>query len=152
MAESGIYKFTSQVQLKILAVLWRDSQSYSVYKETIKPKYFSKTIHIDLCRIIFDYYEKYGSAPTLDVLVEEITQMCEKSKNKQKLEDDYLEAVDQMSTMELYDLEYVKDKILSFGKRQALVDAVLESAEVLEKESDAEYSKIEKFVKDDLLV
>lgn len=152
MAESGIYKYTTQVQLKILTLLWRDEHSYSLYRETIKPKYFSKSIHIDLCRIIFDYYEKYGYSPTMDVLVEEVTQMCQKTKSKQKLEEDYLQAIAQMSEMELNDIDYIKDKILSFGKRQALVDAILESAEILEKESDTQYSKIEKLTKDALLV
>lgn len=152
LAESGVYKYTAQVQLKILALLWRDEQSYSLYRETIKPKYFSKSIHIDLCRIIFDYYNKYSSSPTMDVLVEEVTQMCQKTKSKQKLEEDYLQAIEQMSKFELNDIDYIKDKILSFGKRQALVDSILESAEILEKESDTQYSKIEKLVKDALMV
>ena len=152
MAEAGVYKYTTQVQLKILTLLWRDEQSYNLYRETIKPKYFSKSIHIDLCRIIFDYHDKYGTSPTLDALVEETTQMCEKTKSKQKLEDDYLETIAQMSEMELHDIEYIKDKILSFGKRQALVDAVLESAEILEKQPDTQYNQIEKLVKDAMLV
>lgn len=152
MAESGVYKYTTQVQLKILTLLWRDEQSYSLYRETIKPKYFTKSIHIDLCRIIFDYYGQYGVSPTMEVLVEEVTQMCEKSKTKQKLEEDYMECIAQMAEVELYDIEYIKDKILSFGKRQALVDAILESADILEKESDTQYTKIEKLVKDALLV
>lgn len=152
LAESGVYKYTAQVQLKILALLWRDEQSYSLYRETIKPKYFSKSIHIDLCRIIFDYYNKYSNSPTMDVLVEEVTQMCQKTKSKQKLEEDYLQAIEQMSKFELNDIDYIKDKILSFGKRQALVDSILESAEILEKESDTQYSKIEKLVKDALMV
>lgn len=152
MAEAGVYKYTTQVQLKILALLWRDEQSYNLYRETIKPKYFSKSIHIDLCRIIFDYHEKYGCSPTLDALVEETTHMCEQTKSKQKLEDDYLEAIEQMSEMEFFDLDYVKDKILSFGKRQALVDAVLESAEILEKKPDTQYNQIEQLVKNAMLV
>lgn len=152
MSDSGVYKYTTQVQLKILTLLWRDDSSYNVYRETIKPKYFSKSIHIDLCRILFDYREKYGNSPTIDVLIEEVVQMCEKSKTKQKLEEDYLETIVQMSEMELYDMEYIKDKILSFGKRQALVDAVLESANILEKKPETEYGKIEKLVSDALLV
>lgn len=152
LAESGVYKYTTQVQLKILTILWRDEQSYSLYRETIKPKYFSKSIHIDLCRIIFDYREKYGSSPTLDALVEETVSMCEKTKSKQKLEDDYLDTIAQMAEIELHDIEYIKDKILSFGKRQALVDAVLESANILEKKPDTQYNQIEKLVKDAMLV
>lgn len=152
LAETGVYKYTSQVQLKILALLWRDHQSYSIYRETIKPKYFSQAIHIDLCRIIFDYHEKYGSSPTLDALVEETVQMCERTKNKQKLKEDYLQAISQMSEMELHDIDYIKDKILSFGKRQALVDAVLESADILEKQPDTQYNKIETLVKNAIRV
>lgn len=152
VAEASVYKYTTQVQLKILTLLWRDAQSYNIYKETIKPKYFQKTIHIDLCRIIFDYKDKYGYAPTLDVLVEEVTQMCDKSKTKQKLMDDYLDCIDTMASMDLSDIDYIKDKILSFGKRQALVDAVMESADIIEKEPETEYNKIEKVVKTALLV
>ena len=152
LAENGVYKFTTQVQLKILTLLWRDEQSYNIYRETIKPKYFQKSIHIDLCRIIFDYKEKYGVSPTLDVLVEEVTQMCEKTKSKAKLEEDYLDCIDQMSEIDLTDIEYVKEKLLTFGKRQALVDAILESATVIEKESDTEYGKVEKLIKDALMV
>lgn len=152
MSESGIYKFTPQVQLRILSILWRDELSFNVYKETIKPKYFQKSTHVDLCRILFDYHDKYGTSPTKDVLIEEVTQMCNKSRSKQKLLDDYLDCISQMSNIELHDIDYIKDKILSFGKRQALVDSILESAEILEKQSDAHYSKIEKLVKDALLV
>lgn len=152
MSESGIYKFTPQVQLKILAVLWRDELSFNTYKETIRPKYFQKSTHIDLCRILFDYHDKYGVPPTKDVLIEEVTRLCDKTRSKQKLKDDYLECIEQMSSVTLYDIDYLKDKILSFGKRQALVDSILESAEILEKQSDTQYSKIEKLVKDALLV
>lgn len=152
MADQGIYKYTTAIQLKILAVLWRDEQSYNLYRETIKPKYFSKAIHIDLCRIIFDYKEKYKKSPTLDVLVEEVTTMCSKTATKKKVENDYLDAIDKMSQMDLFDIDYIKDKILSFGKRQALVDAVIESAEILEKKPNTEYNKIEKIVRDAMLV
>ena len=152
MAEQGIYKYTTAVQLKILAILWRDEQSYTLYRECIKPKYFSKAIHIDICRIIFDYHDKYKMAPTLDALVEEVTTMCDKTSSKKKVEDDYLDAIDTMARMELYDIDYIKDKILSFGKRQALVDAIIESADILEKKPDAEYVKIEKLIKDATLV
>ena len=153
MAEaSGVYKYTTQIQVKILTVLWRDEAAYSIYRDAIKPKYFQKSIHIDLCRIIFDYKEKYQVSPTFDVMVEEISQMCDKSKTKKKLEDDYLDCLDAMSNMDLSDIEYIKDKIISFGKRQALVDAVMDSAEILEKEPETEYNKIEGLVKDALMV
>lgn len=142
MASTGVYKYTTSVQMKILTVLWRDEQAYSIYRDAIKPKYFEKPEHVDLCRILFDYIEKYHRSPTLDVLVEEVSVLCDKSKTKKKLEDDYIKCLEQMSNADLSDIDYIKDKILSFGKRQALVDAVLESADILEKEPEAEYPKI----------
>lgn len=152
MANTGVYRFTPQIQMKILSILWRDDMSYNLYKEVIKPKYFQNSIHIDLCRILFDYKEKYGKSPTKEVLIEEVYQMCEKSKSKAKLEDDYLDCIDKMSSVELFDIDYIKDKILDFGKRQALVDAILQGANVIENQGTEDYSKVEKLVKDALLV
>lgn len=152
MADTGIYQYTPQIQLKILALLWRDQQSYNLYRETIKPKYFSNAIHVDLCRMIFDYHEHYGNSPSLDVLVEEAVQMCSKTKAKSKLQDDYLDAIDVMSDMDLYDIDYIRDKILSFGKRQALVDAIMESADILANKPDTEYNMIENLVRKAMVV
>lgn len=148
----GVYKFTTEVQLKILTVLWRDLSSIHVNKSCIKPKYFSKAVHVDICRIIFDYHDTYKKLPTRVVLAEEIHRMCENSTTKKEIESEYEATLEKMSTMELFDLEYIKDKIKSFGKRQALVDAIFESVDILENKPDTEYSKIERIVKDAQLV
>lgn len=152
MSDNGIYRYTPQIQLKILAILWRDEQSYSMYREAIKPKYFSNSVHIDVCRILFDYHERYNCAPTYEVLLEEVTQLCSKTARKRNLLDDYVDVVDQMSELELFDIDYIKDKIVSFGKRQALVDAVMASADILQEKPDTEYPTIEKLVKDAMSV
>ena len=135
MADSGVYKFTPRVQLRILTLLWLDNKMYYTYKEVIKPKYFTSPIHIDLCRIIYDYREKYEASPSKDVLLEEIHQMCSKSKTKARLEQDYIDTINRMAEVDVStDYDYLKDKIVSFGKRQALVEAILQSADILEKE------------------
>ena len=152
MSSSGVYKFTEQIQLKILALLWLDNNSFSMYQDVIQPKYFVNPIHVDLCRFIFDYQQKYRMAPTSDVLVEESVNICESSKKKQPLLRSYIKCIDQMSKMNFDDESYIKDKIISFGKRQALVDAVLESATILEKEPETKYGDIEGIIKSALLV
>ena len=60
MSDVGVYKFTARIQIKILAVLWRDQFSFNLYRDVVKPKYFSNAIHVDMCRIIFDYYNQYN--------------------------------------------------------------------------------------------
>lgn len=152
MANLGVYKFTEQIQLKILALLWLDNTSFNMYQDVIQPKYFSNPVHVDLCRFIFDYREKYKIAPTLEVLVEESVETCERVKAKSPLLKEYLNCIEKMAKSDLTDEDYIKNKIVSFGKRQALVDAVLESANILEKEPETKYGDIEKVVKDALLV
>lgn len=152
MASLGVYKFTEQIQLKILALLWLDKNSYSLYQDVIQPKYFTNVVHVDLCRFIFDYQEKYHVAPTLDVLVEESVDICGKSKAKKPLLNEYLKSIEIMAKTNFDDDEYIKDKIISFGKRQALVDAILESATILEKEPERKYGDIEKIIRTALLV
>lgn len=149
---SGVYKFTEQIQQKILTLLWLNSESYNVYQDVIQPKYFSNPILVDLCRIIFDYRQKYKKTPTLDALVEETVSFCEKSKKKQKVMEEYLSCIEKMAKLDVQDGDYIQDKIIAFGKRQALVDAVLESANILDKEPEAKYGDIEKLVKTALLV
>lgn len=151
MSDVGVYKFTARIQIKILAVLWRDQFSFNLYRDVVKPKYFSNAIHVDMCRIIFDYYNQYNLPPTADVLTEEVSTMCSKYKKKEKLLDDYLDCIETMSSVSLDDIEYIRNKVIAFGKRQSLVDAVLESANILEKEPDTEYPKIEGLVKDALM-
>lgn len=152
MSDNGVYRYTPQVQLKILALLWRDEKSHTIYSDVIKPRYFSSAVHIDLCRIIADYYDRYSCSPTYDALVEQVHEMCSRSKAKSKIEDEYTGAIQSMADASLHDIEFIRDKVMSFGKRQALVDAVLESADILEKRPDTEYGKIQGLVKDAMLV
>lgn len=152
MIKPGVYNFSESFQLKVLALFWLDSSVYLMYNDIIQPKYFSNPIHVDLCRSIFDYYEKYKKSPTMDVLIEEAMEICESSKKKESIFKDYLECIDKMSKMDFYDEEYIKEKITSFGKRQALVDAVIKSASILEKEPETKYGDIEGIIKSALMV
>lgn len=145
--DTNTFNFTPSVQEKILALVWTDSTYYNLYKDCVKPKYFQKAIHIDLCRIIQNYQEKYSKSPTKDVLTEEIRSMCEKSKTKQKLENDYLDCIDRLSDMDFSDYDYVKDRIIFFGKRQAMVEAIMKSAEIIENaKEDDDYLQIDRLV------
>lgn len=149
---AGVYNFTKSVQLKILAVMWRDQYSFNLYRDVVKPKYFHDSVHVDICRILFDYYDTYNAPPTVDVLMNEVTSLCKQFKKKSMILDQYTDVVEAMAKVPLEDLEYVKDKMISFGKRQALVDSIRESVDILDKEPETQYVKIEKLIRDALMV
>jgi replicative DNA helicase len=147
---AGAYEFTNTLQEKILCALWRDKNSYSTYKEVIQPRYFKSAVHNDICRIIFDYYEKYKQPPMLDNIVEEVDQLMKGSKIKEKLESEYIATLTNISEYDLVDLPYIKDKVLEFGKRQAMTEAIIQSAEIIEK--GGEFSKVDDLIKQASLV
>lgn len=149
---SKAYEFTEALQEKILSVLWKDVSSYQLYKDCVKPWYFKTAVHTDICKIIHDYWDKYRKPPTLDVLVEEVNRISAKSKVKQKLGEEYATALANMLENSLEDIEYVKEKIVDFGRKQAMIEAIIKSSQLVEKNPDTNYHKIEEMVKSALMV
>lgn len=136
----SVYEFTETFQEKILAMLWRDSTFFTLYQEVVKPKYFEKDIHIDLARIIFDFYKKYETTPSLEAMLEEVRELCSSSKVKKEKIKDYVATVDRLVDMNLDDLVYVRDKVVAFGQKQALTEAILTSVEDINKGNN--FSKV----------
>lgn len=147
---SDSYAFTEKIQENILSLLIRDKDTYEVYKECVKPKYFEKEVHNDIYRISMDYYKKYNKPLDMDVLIQEVQTLINGSKIKEKLEDDYISAISHIFKYDMSNVDYVRDKIVEFGRKQALSEAILESADILQK--GGKYEKIEKIIKDALLV
>lgn len=152
MATNKAFNFTSAVQRKILALLWQDIQCYNLYRECIKPKYFTKMVEMDICRVLFDYWDKYNKPPTKVVVVEEISNMIDHNKSKQKIESSYYDVIDEISEMDIYDYEYIKDKIVDFGKKQALTEAIVEAADIIQNSTVDNFSKVTTLIEDAQMV
>lgn len=150
--ESNVFNFTSSIQEKILALIWTDSTYFRLYAECVKPKYFQKNIHIDLCRVLLGYYEKYNCPPTKDAFIQEVYVMCEKNSSKSKLQNEYLDCIDRMTMMDFTDYDFLKDKIIDFGKKQSMIEAIMESAEIIEKNSPDSYYQVSELIQKAQLV
>lgn len=144
------YKFTPDIQKQILALLWKDDNRYAVYKDCIQPRYFTNAVLMDVCNIIFAYKEKYQKSPSLDVIVQEVETLMSGSKVKAKLSDDYETLLTDLVGYELENSEYLNDLVVEFGKKQALTEAVMEGADIIEKGGD--YGKIKEEIENALLV
>lgn len=144
---NNVYTFTTAIQEKILYLLWIDKQSYVMYYDLIKPQYFKKAHHIDLCRIILDYWQEYGCPPTKEVLEQEVANLVSRSKSKQKIEAEYYACIERMSNMDLADYDYIKERIFEFGKKQALIEAIMECADLLENGRVTDYDKISDIIR-----
>lgn len=150
MAE--VYEFSDEFQLKILALIARDKGTFISYESVTKPQYFRKAIHVDLCRLVHEHYEREMSrsrlrgtpvnAPTVEVLWEEVRKLTSSNKAKEKIKTQYEDTILDMFELELNDAEYVKENMIQFGKQSALQRAILESVDDMEK-GDTDYAKIE---------
>lgn len=153
---SEMYHFSEGFQLKILALMARDKGAYVSYQDVLKPKYFRKDIHIDMARVLHDYYEGEMqrakvkgtdiNSPTIEVLWEEIRKLTTQNPKKAKIKEQYIDCALDIVQVDLSDAEYIKESIVKFGKDAAIEHAILESVEEIEKgrtSGTVDYSSIE---------
>lgn len=131
-----MYEFSDSFQEKILALTWREPSFYVIYKDCLKPQYFESAVHIDIARMITQYYEKYDLSPTVEAMKEEVRILTNGSKIKKENETEYLECLNRLVEADLSDARYVKDKVITFGRKQALTEAILKSVDDLKKAED----------------
>lgn len=132
-SNSGIYTVIDSIQEKILAYIWKNQDTFESYKDCVLPRYFTKSVHIDLCRIIRDYYERYDSSPSKVALEQESFNLCKGSNSKSETIQDYLDCLDRMDEMEFNDSKYLDEIIIKFGKRQAFVSAIVDTTDIVNK-------------------
>jgi replicative DNA helicase len=140
---SDVYQFADGFQMKILSMMARDKTFFAAYKDVLQPKYFRKEVHIDMARILIDYYEdelKRASlkktpvnAPTMEVLWEEMRKLVDPNKKKKDIRHQYEDCIADILDADLSDAEYIKDSVVQFGKDAAMRHAILESVDDLER-------------------
>ena len=129
------YKFNSQFQEKILALLVRDHSFLLCYREVVKPYFFENPVHVDIARIITNYYDRYQGIATfettLTLIDDYLEQRGKRSKDPEDLRRLYYKTLDNIYGMDFTDTEYVKDRAVQFAKHQAIKDAILKSVDLL---------------------
>lgn len=152
---TGTYEFSDTIQRKIIYLYWKDYQFHNVYQNVIQPRYFDNSIHMDLISLIDDYYKKYDNTPTLSTMLQQVSDLCNRSRSKANKLDDYKEEVRHISKLRsaiIKDKDYIADKVLDFGKRQAMTEAILSSVDIINKKSTGDLEDVEKLVRDALKV
>ena len=134
----NLSKFGYSFQVKIISSLMNNiSFLERVYDILDENQFDSDSIKwiIKECKI---YYEKYKKSPTLEVLkirINDVNNDVLKTSIVENLRDVY-------KYFEDSDLEFVQDKALDFFKNQTLKNAIIESVDILESNSDYEQIKV----------
>lgn len=123
----NLSKYGQSFQTKVLASLLSDSNFLSSLVDILDAKFFESDTNKWILTEIVDYFNKYGSSPTMDVFKVQIS----------KIEDGVLKStiVEQLRNVYIQigqvDLDYVKSEFTSFCKNQNLKEVILKSVDLL---------------------
>lgn len=138
--DNGSYKFDIQVQKKFLALLFQDFTFLSTNgTEIIKPEYFDTIYLRNVARWIIDYFTKYQTKPTAEVLITELDNYSSKTKLSEVDREQYIDLINYLSTEVVDEGEYLKEQLLEFAKSVAFGNALEESFNIYD--NDGDYTK-----------
>lgn len=130
MTLKSLQAYGKGFQLKVLGALLTDKGFLLNVRDVLHDHYFDADTHKWIVNQIKDYFDKYHTNITMDVLKVEL----------QKLDNDVLRVALKEELRNSYqasqdDLEYVQEEFLGFCKNQEMKQAILSSADLL-KEGD----------------
>ena len=130
MTLKSLQQYGKGFQLKVLGSLLTDKKFLLNVRDVLKEEYFDADSHKWIINQLIDYFDKYHTTVTMDVLKVEL----------QKLENEILVVALKEELRNSYaatqeDMEYVQEEFLGFCKNQEMKHAILSSADLL-KEGD----------------
>ena len=130
MTLKSLQQYGKGFQLKVLGSLLTDKKFLLNVRDVLKEDYFDADSHKWIINNIMDYFDKYHTTVTMDVLKVELQKLDNEIlvvALKEELRNSYAATQD--------DLEYIQEEFLGFCKNQEMKHAILSSADLL-KEGD----------------
>lgn len=135
------FDYSSDFQKKILSMTVRDQQFLSLYgADLVKPTYFESFYFQFIFKNIIQYFNAYRQVPDKANLNSHLVDQAKVAKMNEEAVYTMMTIIEDVYSMELNDLAYVKDKVLRFAQRQNIKQAVLKIVDLLDKDENLENS------------
>ena len=126
MTLQKLSQYGKPFQVKVLGSLLTDKGFLLTVRDTLQEEYFDADAHKWILKEIVNYFDKYHTTITMDVLKIELV----------KIENDVLKTAIKEELRNSYqasqqDLEYVQEEFTTFCKNQKLKQALMDSADLL---------------------
>ena len=135
----GLGKFGSSFQVKVLTSLLTDKTFIQQVSDILDPKFFDTEAKQWLTETVFEHFQQYKQAPTLETFKIKIDQEELPDVLKQTVIEDLRNA---FKYTEATDLEYIKDEAVNFCKNQCIKQAIMDSVTILQSGEDYEAIKV----------
>jgi replicative DNA helicase len=126
MTLNSLATYGSAFQIKVLSSLLTHKEFLQNINDVLSEEYFDNQAHKWIIGQILDYYEKYHTTPTMEVLKVEM-----KKVSNEVLQLSVKEQLREAYQASNEDLEYVEKEFSSFCKNQQLKKALLNSVDLL---------------------
>ena len=126
MTLQKLSQYGKPFQVKVLGSLLTDKRFLLTVRDTLHEEYFDADSHKWILQEIVQYFDKYHTTITMDVLKIKLT----------KIENDVLKTAVKEELRHSYqasqsDLEYIQEEFTTFCKNQKLKQALMDSADLL---------------------
>lgn len=125
MANDATFGFEEDFQKAIAAVSLQDPNFLKQYDDIVLPGYFDFEYLSSIIRIARELTERLGEVPTKMSLVEEVKEFCIRFNMGVDDREFILGKIEEIYTISTHDSEYIRDRVVTFGQRQAIRSAVL---------------------------
>lgn len=139
MTMQSLGNYGREFQSRVLYALLTDKQFLQNLSDLLVEDYFDSTTHKWIVNITLQYFKKYHTNPSMEVMATE----RKKVKNNDVLKLSIKEELRQVYTGTVDDVEYVKEEFLNFCRNQEMKKAILQSVDLMES---GEYESIRKLV------
>lgn len=149
------YSWDDNFQRNVIGLLLNDRWFSVQCRDLVKFHYFVDEVHQQLCKIIFNYLDKYNNLPRKDFVVQEVLDFV-KTKDSE-VQNHFLNETNLIYAKfipNLADREYLLEKITNFAKLMAIKSAFDVCLSMIKKDPENEntWAKIQTVLKDALLV
>ena len=130
------YSFNRSFQERVILLLLRDPSFLREYYDVISPSYFEYEYLSIVARTATKLFLDHNEIPIKDSLDQALGEYCESYNVSPALFREIHELLDKVYRAETLNLAAIRDRVIQFGKRQALKQALLELGGLVKKDED----------------
>lgn len=142
--ETVPFDFDLGFQRKIAALALRNNNFLTQTDGLVKPEYFVEQVDGVIVKMVLDHFKTYKQPPGKTSIPTMIRDAIAKKVVRKDMIEDVKKRVVELFKTDLSDAKFVMTKVAEFARHRAVEEAVLKSAELLEK---GEYDKINQIMK-----
>ena len=148
----GTYGFNRGFEDLVVTAMVRDPRFALDYADVLLPSYFEGSMNQVLARLVSDYVKDRKEVPGIEFLRQRLVEYGNDRRWAEGKGVMYLGHLERLLNMELKGIEDVRDRVVKFGRTQALKLAIAQCLPLLEQGRVEDYGQIRQAIEEALHV